>query len=141
MSLPTPVPGMVLSYEFLWSDEHARGQETGLKARPAVVVTAVRRHADGALLVSVLPITHSPPSDRLASVELGPELKRLLSLDDAASWAIADEINDFIWPGYDLAPGPDGRWVYGSVPPGFFAQLRRALARAAALKRLRRVIR
>ncbi|RWI14116.1 MAG: hypothetical protein EOQ92_29550 [Mesorhizobium sp.] len=33
MALPTPVPGLVIRYSYLWLAEHRRGQEEGVKDR------------------------------------------------------------------------------------------------------------
>ena len=40
MSLPTPRPGLVIRYAYLWADEHRRGAEEGLKDRPCAIVAA-----------------------------------------------------------------------------------------------------
>jgi len=60
MPIPKPEPGLVISYAYLWPDEHQAGQEEGRKDRPSVIVPGVEREADGATVVTVLPITHSP---------------------------------------------------------------------------------
>jgi len=81
MALPEPEPGLVISYAYLWHHEHQSGQEEGRKDRPAVIVLAVERASDGAIIVTVLPITHGAPDDRAAAVEIQPAVKRLLGLD------------------------------------------------------------
>ena len=58
MPIPTPEPGLVISYAYLWHHESQAGQEEGRKDRPSVIVLAVERQADDATLVTVLPITH-----------------------------------------------------------------------------------
>src|SRR5215469_9574837 len=63
MSIPNPEPGLVISYAYLWHDEHRAGLEEGQKDRPSVIVLAVERKADGATLVTVSPITHTAPRD------------------------------------------------------------------------------
>src|SRR4051794_18982694 len=60
MPLPIPEPGLVLCYEFLWSNEHLQGQEQGQKKRPAVVVLKTRTEA-GQTSITVAPVTHAPP--------------------------------------------------------------------------------
>ncbi|CDZ53024.1 hypothetical protein [Neorhizobium galegae] len=37
-----------------------------------------------------------------------------------------DELNRFLWPGYDLRPRPDdpSRWDYGMLPKEFFERMR-----------------
>ena len=63
MALPTPEPGLVLNYAYLWNDEHRAGLEEGRKIRPRVIVSCVTREADQAVIVTVLPITHAAPID------------------------------------------------------------------------------
>jgi hypothetical protein len=48
-------------------------------------------------------------------------LKRHLGLDDAASWIVLDELNSFVWPGFDLrpVPGRPGEYAYGHLTPRF----------------------
>src|ERR1700722_14198362 len=106
MALPEPQPGLVFSYAYLWHHEHKAGQEEGLKDRPSVIVLAVRREGENAVIVTALPITHSMPSDPELAVEIPLPVKRHLGLDDARSWIIGSEGNKFLWPGYDLRQIP-----------------------------------
>jgi hypothetical protein len=55
--IPNLESGLVISYAYLWHDEHQAGREEEQKDRPSVVVPAVAREADGATVVRVLPIT------------------------------------------------------------------------------------
>ena len=64
MPIPNPEPGLVISYAYLWHHEHEAGRDEGQKDRPSVIVRAVERETDGAIIVTVLPITHSAPRDR-----------------------------------------------------------------------------
>jgi hypothetical protein len=108
----------------LWRREHQAGQEEGRKDRPSVIVLAVERQPDDAILVTVLPITHSAPVDPAAAIEIPAPIKRHLGLDDARSWIIVEEGNEFDWPGYDLRKIPGGdRYDYGLLPPRFFARV------------------
>jgi hypothetical protein len=50
-----------------------------------------------------VPITHSDPRDDTA-VLLPASIKRRLGLDDQPSWIITSDLNDFVWPGFDLRP-------------------------------------
>jgi hypothetical protein len=89
--------------------------------RPSVIVLAAEREADGATLVTVLPITHAAPSDPATAVEISIPVKRHLGLDDDPSWIIVTEGNEFLWPGYDLRKLPHSdRYDYGFLPPRFF---------------------
>jgi hypothetical protein len=102
MALPTPAPGLVISYAYLWRDQDVAGATEGRKNRPcAVVVTTVDDEGD--TLVYGAPITHSRPELGTA-VELPAAVKRRLGLDASASWVVTSELNRFIWPGYDLRP-------------------------------------
>ena len=45
------------------------------------------------------------------------DVKRHLGLDMAPQWIILDEINRFVWPGYDLRDVPaTGAASYGMLP-------------------------
>ena len=92
--------------------------------RPSVIVLAVERGADGATLVTVLPITHSQPADLTAAVELPAPVKRHLGLDGERSWVVVSEGNEFVWPGYDLRKVPNTeRYDYGFLPPRLFTRV------------------
>jgi hypothetical protein len=123
MAIPTPEAGLVICYAYLWHYEHQAGQDEGRKDRPSVIVLAVER-ADDATIVTVLPVTHNAPDNPDAAVEIPAPVKRHLGLDDARSWIIVSEGNEFDWPGFDLRkiPGRDS-YDYGFLPPRFFAQV------------------
>jgi hypothetical protein len=124
MPIPNPEPGLVISYAYLWHREHQAGREEGQKDRPSVIILAVERDADDAIVVTVLPITHSAPSDPASAVEIPLPVKRHLGLDDDASWIVVAEGNEFRWPGYDLRKLPHSdRYDYGFLPPRFFSQV------------------
>jgi hypothetical protein len=125
MAFPDPQPGLVISYAYLWHREHRAGQEEGVKDRPYVIVLSTERVADGAILVRVVPVTHRPPDVFTTAVQLPPAVKRHLGLDASPSWVVLDEINEFIWPGFDLraVPGSRERFAYGFLPPRLFEQL------------------
>jgi hypothetical protein len=129
MSIPNPEPGLVISYAYLWHGEHQAGREEGHKDRPSVIVLAVERAVDEATIVTVLPITHSPPGAATAAVEIPQSVKRHLRLDDDRSWIVVAEGNEFLWPGYDLRKVPHSdRYDYGFLPPRFFNQVLEAFA-------------
>lgn len=138
MAFPTPFPGLVFRYGFLWHAESLKSRTEG-KERPCVVLLAVRRAADGTVRVRVAPITHSPKS-REAGLEIPPKVRRHLGLDDAASWISLTDANEFVWPGPDIRPlpGRPGVWTYGVLPVELFDSLKR---RIAAIKRRRAVSR
>jgi hypothetical protein len=123
MPIPAPEPGLVISYAYLWHYEHEAGQEEGRKDRPSVIVLAIER-ADDTTVVTVLPITHTPPAERAGAIEIPAPVKRHLGLDDDRSWIIVSEGNEFDWPGYDLRKiGRGDRYDYGFLPPRFFNQV------------------
>jgi len=121
MAIPAPEAGPVVSYAYLWHDEHLAGLEEGRKDRPAVIALAARRHHGDVADVTVLPITHRPPSDHDWAIKIPLPVKRHLGLDHARSWIVDAEGNDLLWPGCDLRkiPGTD-RYDYDFLPPRFF---------------------
>jgi hypothetical protein len=122
--IPTPEPGLVISYAYLWHHEHEAGREEGRKDRPSVIVLAVERPANDTTVVVVLPITHTPPADPASAVEIPTTVKRHLELDDARSWIVVAEGNEFDWPGYDIRKiDRSDRYDYGFLPSRFFRQV------------------
>ena len=126
MSIPVPKPGLVIRYSFLWSDERAQGAVEGSKDRPCAIVVAMSRDPNGDTQTVVAPITHRPPDDPAASIEIPAQACGSLGLDAGRHWLRLDELNRFVWPGYDLRaiPGKPGQYAYGMLPPGLFQQLR-----------------
>jgi hypothetical protein len=120
------VRGLVIRYSFLWREEAARGVEEGAKDRPCAVILVTEDDPDGPV-VTVLPITHSPPTDRSLAVELPGATKRRLGLDDDRSWIVMTDANRFIWPGPDLRfarPGDADSVAYGLLPPHIYEEMR-----------------
>jgi hypothetical protein len=69
----------------------------------------------------VLPITHSAPVEPASAVEIPPAVKKHLGLDDAPSWIVIAEGNEFVWPGFDLRRVPQTqRYEFGFLPPRYF---------------------
>jgi hypothetical protein len=130
MPLPRPEPGLVISYSYLWRDEHQQGLEEGRKARPCGVIL-VTADEGGRTVVLVLPITHRPPGRKQDAVEIPPQTKARLGLEGERSWIVVTETNEFVWPGPDLRPiaGSRGKYDYGYLPPKLFRRIRDALAR------------
>jgi hypothetical protein len=125
MGIPTPEPGLVLNYAYLWHDEHRAGREEGRKDRPSVIVLCVE--INDATIVTVLPITHAAPVDSRAAIEIPLPVKKHLGLDDARSWIVIAEGNEFVWPGYDLRKAPNrDAYEFGFLPPRLFDQVRDA---------------
>lgn len=127
MPLPKPVPGLVIRYSYLWYSEHLEGREEGQKDRPCAIIASIQADESGNTRVLVLPVTHSPPDQASLAVEIPAKVKQRLQLDDARSWVMLSEWNEFIWPGPDLRrlPGADESSVaYGMLPPRLFASIR-----------------
>lgn len=128
---PTPEPGDILSYAYLWAREAEAGQEEGLKDRPVVVVLATEETADR-LRVIVAPVTHSAPERTDAAVEIPANLKRELGLDRERSWIVTSEVNSFRWPGPDVRLVGDGTPFHGAVPDWLFRKVRESVSARAA---------
>ncbi len=128
MALPEPVPGLIIRYSYLWYREHLQGREEGQKDRPCAIVAAIRADENGDTRVLVLPITHSPPDHISLAVEIPAKTKLRLQLDDARSWIVLTEWNEFVWPGPDLRRLPnadDSSTAYGMLPPTLFTAIRK----------------
>jgi hypothetical protein len=78
-----------------------RGQEEGVKDRPCAVILVTADDA-GDQVVTVLPVTHTPPHNLAFAVEIPQATKSRLGLDDERSWIVLTEANRFIWPGPNL---------------------------------------
>jgi hypothetical protein len=134
VALPVLPPGLVISYAYLWRDEARSGQEETRKDRPCVIILSVETK-DGQTVVTVAPVTHSPPTHPESVVEIPPATKARLGLDAARSWIVAADLNRFVWPGVDLRPTRRGgtEYAYGLLPAALYRELRDkvlALARA-----------
>ena len=126
MPFPQPVPGLVIRYSYLWRAEQLEGREEGVKDRPCAVIL-VSEDLQGDRIVTVLPVTHTPPHNAALALEVPPATKARLGLDSERSWVNLTEANRFIWPGPDLRPAvPDDpeSVVYGLLPARFYEQLR-----------------
>jgi len=139
VAFPDPVPGLVIRYSYLWSEEFARGQDEGVKDRPCAVVLVSER-SDDDRIVTVLPITHTPPQAPTLAIELPATVKRRLGLDDGRSWVVLTEANRFKWPGPDLRPvqsGNAGSTAYGQLPYTLFETIRTTFIAAIRARRSR----
>lgn len=86
MTFPVPKPGLVIRYAFLWSSERAAGATEGAKDRPCAIVVATRRDAAGDIRTIVAPVTHRPPDDPAASIEIPAATCRRLGLHSALDY-------------------------------------------------------
>jgi hypothetical protein len=142
MALPDPQPGLVLRYAYLWRSEADRGKDEGVKDRPVVVVLAVKRDGNH-IRVVVAPVTHTPPTNVDAAVEIPPQTKSRLGLDDAPSWIVTSELNHFNWPGPDLRPidpkNPARGVVYGYLSNKLYERVRDSVLQQRARQQIRAV--
>jgi hypothetical protein len=122
--LPEPECGLVISYSYLWRNEHGAGKIEGQKNRPCAIILVVENDDDNKK-VTVAPLTHTPPQNLSVALEMPPKVKQHLGLDGERSWIILDDFNEFLWPGYDLRPIPGkiGKYDYGFLPPALFKQI------------------
>jgi hypothetical protein len=137
VSVPNPQSGLVISYAYLWAREHQKGSEEGVKDRPCVIVA--RQLIEERDVVTIVPVTHTPPTDKADAIEIPPALKAHLGLDDLPSWIVVTETNDFIWPGPDLRARrgvTPTRFDYGMLPPRFFAHVRERVLQAHLHRKL-----
>ena len=104
-----------MHFAYLWRRQRDEGRVEAAKDRPCVVLIVDDEAVPGRELVSVLPITHSPPKRPGDALELPPATKRRLGLDEARSWVVVTESDDFTHPGYDPRRTPDGRADYATV--------------------------
>lgn len=141
MVIPDPEIGLVIHFNYLWKREHDLGRDHGRYARPCAVIVSRRRAADGAVIVVVSPITHSPPAGDTVAVEIPPAVKAHLGLDVERSWIVTDEVNEFNWPGFDLQPNAAGRIAYGVLPNRLYLRVRQSVLACLGAQRLARVLR
>ena len=85
---------------------------------------------EGRDVVTVLPITHTPPSASEADLAIeipNPTEIRRLGLDDARSWVVLTDANRFTWPGPDLRParrGDASSVLHGELPGDLLLKIR-----------------
>jgi len=135
MNLPEPKVGLVIRYAYLWREEALAGREEGRKDRPCVILL-VGPAREGGTLVTVAPITHTPPDPerRADAIELPAPTQLRLGLDGERSWVLASDLNQFVWPGFDLRPirRGAGAVAFGFLPASLVEDLR---ARVLAVAR------
>lgn len=135
MDLPEPKVGLVIRYAYLWREEALAGRDEGRKDRPCVILL-VGPAREGGTLVTVAPITHTPPDPerRADAIALPAPTQLRLGLDGERSWVLASDLNQFVWPGFDLRPirrGAD-EVAFGFLPASLVEDLR---ARVLAVAR------
>ena len=89
-------------------------------------------------MVTVLPVTHSPPMQAEDAIEIPAETKRRLGLDDQRSWIVLTEANEFNWPGLDLRPiahSSSKSFAYGFLPYTLYERVRIGFIEATMKRR------
>ena len=123
---PTPIPGLVIRYAYLWKREADVGQIEGQKHRPCAIVVAVERE-EGELVVTLAPLTRRRPKNLQKAVALTAATRRRLGLGNQPNWILASEVNSFYWPGPDLRPTAKGQYAYGELPAVVFEALKQKI--------------
>jgi hypothetical protein len=97
----------------------------------------------GSDVVTVVPVTHTPPSGASLTVEIPHATQQRLGLDGERSWVVLTEANRFVWPGPDLRmreAGGQASVAYGLLPRALFREIRDRLG-AGVEAGLARVVR
>jgi len=115
-----PKTGDVIRYDYLWAEEHRKGQVDGSKDRPCAVVLTATPREDGSKRVMLVPITHTPPTADQGGIEIPAKVSKHLGLDDERSWIKTHESNVLTWPKDRLPVGltraKAGQWKFGELP-------------------------
>lgn len=125
MSVPNPVPGLVIGYEFLFRTDKEKGRENAAKPHPCAIII-VNKEIDERTRVTVLAISHLPPrkSDEKFYLPLSPQECADAGLDAMPQWINIQDANSFDWPGFDLAKtAPDGSYTYGKLRKATFKRV------------------
>jgi hypothetical protein len=130
MPVPAPTPGLVFRYNYWWERDASAGRGVG-KERPACLILASERVGQDTFVL-ILPITHQPPREEDAAVEIPAAIKRRLGLDTDRSWIILSEANEDVWPSPDIRPipGKPGMFEYGYLHPEAVTSLSAAVKKA-----------
>jgi hypothetical protein len=119
-----PVRGLVVRHAFLWGHEKTAGKDAGSKDRPVVIILITNSVELQGIRVGVVPVTHTPPADIDGAIKVPDKVKRQLGLDMEPQWIVLDQINRFVWPGYDLRKVPrTAADSYGMLPEALFDKI------------------
>lgn len=122
-----PRPTDVIHYSYLWRHEAARGEESGRKDRPCLVLAATETKAGLRVITAPITTKHHDPKQL---VQLPSKVARHLGLEPGCS-VVCNDLNRFVWVGVDVRPLPDGTPYYGQIPAKLFEEIRlRVLANA-----------
>ena len=119
----------VILYSYLWRHEAARGEDSGRKDRPCLVLAATETRAG--LRVITAPIT-TKHHESGQLVVLPPRVARHLGLEPGCG-VVCNDLNRFIWVGADVRILPNGTPYFGQMPGRLVEEIvRRVLANAVA---------
>lgn len=71
------------------------------------------------------------------------KVRQHLGLDDARSWIIVNEVNQFDWSGFDRRPllGQNNTFAYGFLPPRLYEAVKVTLLESLAKRTMRIILR
>ena len=138
MPLPTPELGLVVHYSFVWAGAGRRIPPDTGKSRPCLIIDLEQVEeppAGGRVVtrVTYLPISHIAPRPGEAALGIPPRVAQHLGLTQETSFLYTSYAVEDDWP-FDLepAPGADGRFDYGFIPPKLFAAVAAEFAKYLA---------
>ena len=123
-----PRPADVIRYSYLWRHEAARGEESGRKDRPCLVLAATESRAGLRVITAPITTKHHDPGQL---VVLPPRVVRHLGLEPGCG-VVCNDLNRFIWVGVDVRATRNGTPYYGQIPATLFVQIvQRVIANAS----------
>lgn len=122
-----PQPADVILYSYLWRHEAARGEESGRKDRPCLVLAATETKAGLRVITAPITTKHHEPEQLVA---LPAQVARHLGLE-TGSGVVCNDLNRFIWVGMDVRARAGGTPYFGQMPGRLVEEIiRRVLANA-----------
>ncbi len=138
-----PKTGDVIRYDFLWDEEHRKGQIDGAKDRPCSIVLSTSPREDGSKRVMLVPITHTPPTADQGGIEIPAKVLKYLGLDEERSWIKTHEVNVLTWPKDRLPVGLTraraGQWKFGELPTALERHVFAEVQRERAARRIKHI--
>lgn len=114
-----PKPTDVILYSYLWHHEAARGEESGRKDRPCLVLAATETRAGLRVITAPITTKHHEPEQL---VVLPPRVAQHLGLEVGCG-VVCNDLNRFIWVGVDVRTTSNGTPYYGQIPAKLFEQI------------------
>jgi uncharacterized protein YifN (PemK superfamily) len=139
MKLPNPEVGLVFPYYYLWRREHERGEESGRKSRPCILIVVAAIAKGNRQTVIAVPVTTQKPDSTRSYVEIPDRVRRHLGLNAPQCWVICDEYNQFDWPSPDLSTTTSGNRSFGNIPTALIQMIRNEVQAAMKRGRLKKV--